>query len=70
MDKNLLVYCIKRSGKTREDIAKALGISLKTLTNKILGHSEFTASEIRRFAYTCNLSSSEIVSVFFADNVE
>lgn len=70
MDKELLVYYLKKAGLSIQDIAKRLGLNDKTFYNKLNGRSEFKASEIRIIADRCMLSSKEIISIFFADYVE
>lgn len=66
MDKDLLIYHMKRAGKTRPELAQALGISKKTLDNKLSGRSEFTAPEIKRTANYFELNPAEIFEIFFA----
>ena len=70
MDKDLLVYYIKKAEKTREELAKQLGIAKKTLDNKLCGQTEFTLAEIRKIVNILNLDANKIAEVFFADNVE
>lgn len=70
MDKDLLVYYMKKSGHSRETIAKELGITERTLSSKLNGHAEFTHTEIQKLATACNLAGSDILSVFFNKSVE
>ena len=65
MNKPLLKYFLTREGLTREDVSRALGISLKTVNNKILGHSEFKTSEILAIYKLCKLTPDEVVDIFF-----
>lgn len=69
MDKDLLLYYAKKAGKSREDLAKALNLSKKTIDNKLSGRTEFTATEIRSLAQVCQINGGELVQIFFADVV-
>ena len=66
MDSDLLTYHMKRNGQTRQDVSAALGISLKSLNNKMAGHTEFKASEILKINSLCKLSPDELVRIFFS----
>lgn len=70
MDKELLLYYVRKAGKSRKDLAQALGVSLKTIDNKIAGTSEFAASQIVQFARFCGIGGAEVIKIFFADIVE
>ena len=70
MDKELLVYFVKRGGKTLEDLAKGIGISMKSLYNKMSGRTDFSASQIRAIAAFLGIGAKEICDIFFTDSVE
>ena len=70
MDKELLIYYVKRGGKSLEDLAKGIGISTKSLYNKMSGRSDFSASQIRGIATFLNIGAKEICDIFFNSYVE
>ena len=70
MDKDLLLYYMKKAGKTRTDVAEAVGMSERTLQNKVLGHTEFTHREITKLADVLSLSGGDLLSIFFSNIVE
>jgi len=65
MDGNLLKYHMARSGKTQKDLGEALGISVKSVNGKILGRTEFRASEIGKISRICELTPDEVMQIFF-----
>ena len=69
MNKALLTYVIARAGKNNETVAHELGISLRSMQNKMAGRTEFTASEIGALIKACELSGAEVVDIFFSDKV-
>lgn len=70
MDKELLLYYLKKTGGSRKDLAAAIGISPRTLDNKLTGRTEFVGSEIKAIADFCRLTPAELFSVFFGSVVE
>ena len=70
MDKELLIYYVRRGGKTLEDLAKGIGISTKSLYNKMSGRSDFSASQIRGIATYLSIGAKEICDIFFNSYVE
>lgn len=70
MDKDLLVYYVKRGGKTLDELAKGIGISTKSLYNKMSGRSDFSASQIRNIATFLSIGAKEICDIFFSSCVE
>lgn len=63
-----LEAAIKESGKSREEIARVLGVSTTTLSYKITGQREFKGSEIFNI---CNLLEvKDKNSIFFNQNVD
>lgn len=70
MDKDLLVYYVKRGGKTLEDLAESIGISRKSLYNKMSGRTDFSATQIRNIAVFLKIGAKEICDIFFTGSVE
>ena len=57
------IYLFK-NGKTREDLADAMGMSSNTLRSKLSGKSEFKFSEVDKI---CEITGIEIASLFDAN---
>lgn len=70
MDKDLLVYYVRRGGKTLEDLAEGIGISTKSLYNKMSGRTDFSATQIRNIATFLGIGAKEICDIFFTGSVE
>ncbi len=67
---NLLERRIQESGLKKSYIAKALGITLKTLANKIMNRCEFKASEIDALCKLLGITDpAEKEAIFFAAKV-
>ena len=66
MNKELMRYYLAKAGKTEQTVAEALGISRKSVNNKINGKTEFTAREIRKIAEYLELGAKEICDIFFS----
>lgn len=66
MFNNLNAEIARYSLKTA-DLAKLLGVSLKTVTNKLDGKTEFTLSEIKKIA---SLFPNVSITYLFAENGE
>lgn len=64
-----LVEAIKRSGLKREYIAKELGISPASLTNKTHGYRPFKLSEVQALKRILSLDDSEAIAIFFDNDV-
>lgn len=60
----LLNKKIKESGLKKNAIAGKLKLTCAGLNKKLVGNSEFKASEIQSIAKTLNLSTDEIFSIF------
>lgn len=56
---------LKDKGDTQNDVARLLGISVQSLSNKATGRTDFKQSEIRKFAEHYGMSASEIMELFF-----
>lgn len=51
-------------GMTIKDLAECIDMSISTLSNKINGKSEFTASEIAQIKVALNIPDEEILDIF------
>ena len=67
MNKELLLYEIRKHGLTAEKVSQAIGISKSAFSKKINGKSEFTLSEIQAIVKILGLDSP--MDVFFAPQV-
>ena len=65
-----LDYAIKKAGLNRPKIAKALGISMMSMFNKIHNRTEFKASEIAALKQVLHLSNEQRDKIFFAHDVD
>ena len=65
MDKNLLVYEMKKQGVSPAQLCAKLDISRSTFYRKCNGESEFTLSEIKQIVSVLNIASP--MAIFFAD---
>lgn len=65
MDHAELRGLIRAQFKTQEAFAKAIGISACSLSKKLNGASEWTASEIRLACKTLAISPEKIPQYFF-----
>ena len=65
MDHAELRGLIRAQFKTQEAFAKAIGISACSLSKKLNGASEWTASEIRLACNTLGISPEKIPHYFF-----
>lgn len=61
----LLAKRIYDSGLRKEYIASKIGITRQSLSKKINGDSDFTASEISKLKLILNLSAEDLQSLFF-----
>lgn len=62
-----LEYAIKKSGMSKKQFAKKLGISLQTFYNKLYNRVEFKASEILKACELLKLNGKEKDKIFFAN---
>lgn len=65
-DKNKFKYFVNLNGHTLKDLANKIGINQSTLNRKMNGDSDFTRAEIQTITYWLNLSTEEVMQVFFA----
>ena len=61
---------VLRSKKPRGVIAKAIGLSKTSMSYKANNVRDWTAGEILRFKNFLGLADSDIITIFFADEVE
>ena len=69
MDKLLLEYYIKKSGRNIESYCKDIGISRSAYFRKTHGESEFTQSEIQRSIDCGYVPRDSIMKIFFTAKV-
>lgn len=67
MNKQLLIYEIRKRGLTAEKVSQQIGISKSAFSKKINGKSEFTLSEIQAIVRILGLASP--MEIFFAAEV-
>lgn len=65
MDRMELRAAIARTGKGRRELAEAMGITTRTLLNKLSGVTEFKAREIQTLARELGLDLSQVERIFF-----
>ena len=54
-------------GMTIKDLAERIGMSISTLSNKINGRNEFTASEIAQIQAVLNIPDEEVLDIFIKE---
>ena len=64
-DTNALRQKIEQSGLKLQHIAKEMGITRFSLSNKLKSETEFKASEIRMMCQILGISQSEMNDIFF-----
>lgn len=69
-NRNELKAAIIRKGMNMGDLAKEIGITSGSLSNKANGRNEFRASEIERIADILGLNYEDIGNIFFAKRVD
>lgn len=66
--KNITLYLRHKrldKGITIEDMAKALGTTAGTYSNKERGITQFNVDELQKVCFTLDIDKSEIVDKFF-----
>ena len=63
----MLNWKIKDSGLKRGYIADALGITYKTLSNKLCGRSKLTLNDITALTKILRFDMADLQDIFFAD---
>jgi len=66
----LLNLEIRKSGLSRVEVAKKLGLSLVSLGKKINNKVEFKASEIYKLIFLLDIGDEQTFNIFFADAVD
>lgn len=67
VDVDLLKRSIAASGKTKETVAKEIGIDYSTFTRKMNSDAlTFSVSQMHRMADALDLSAEQVKSIFFA----
>ena len=70
IDLEKLAEKIEKSGMKRKAIAERMHLTAAGLANKLNGKRDFSASEINSIADALNLTSDDILSIFFVDFVD
>lgn len=65
MKRNLLKAKMVEKGKTQSEIAQEIGMSTNSLSRKVNGKREFTASEIRKLIKCLSLDPATYHEIFF-----
>lgn len=65
MDKDLLLYEIKKNKMTVSSLCKEVGISKSAFYRKCSGKTQFTLPEVKKIVSILNLESP--ATIFFAD---
>lgn len=65
MDGTALKRMIDRRGASRKSLAAALGVTPRTLQNKLGGRSQFKEGEIRALAQALGLTMRQVNRIFF-----
>lgn len=66
-DKMKLRGKLAELGISQEALAKAIGISYVSMSNKINGNKEFTLKEVYAIAKTLKLTDEEIIRIFIGE---
>ena len=61
---------VLRSRKPRSVIARAIGLSKTSMSYKANNIREWTAGEILRFKNYLGLTDADVITIFFANNVD
>lgn len=61
---------IIEKGMLQEQVAMQLGMTSATFNYKVNNKTEFKASEIKKLFKILQLTTDEIIAIFFADEVE
>ena len=69
-NKRALKAALAMEGMNQTGLAKAVGMSPATLSNRIVGRTEFSASEIQQIRETLHLSDGQMIAIFFAGDVD
>jgi len=66
MNTNELKAVMKLNDDTQEELAKALGLQVSSVSERVNGKIEFRRSEINAIRERYNLSPEETIRIFFA----
>ena len=66
MNTNELKAVMKRNDDTQEELAKALGLQVSGVSERVNGKIEFRRSEINTIRERYNLYPEETIKIFFA----
>lgn len=66
MDKHLLNLTLKRKGVTQEELAKKIGVSRMSLSNRLNGKVQWNLDEVKIVENYLRLTNEEMLAIFFA----
>jgi transcriptional regulator with XRE-family HTH domain len=66
MNTNELKAVMKLNDDTQEELAKALGLQVSSVSERVNGKIEFRRSEINAIRERYNLSPEDTIRIFFA----
>lgn len=69
MDVKELRYQIARSGLTREELGKLLGVTKTTIHRRLTGKTEWTLTELQKLKEVLELSDETLRQIFFSEKV-
>ena len=69
-DTKKLEIILLEKGKSKKDLAELLGVSLQTIYNKVNNLVDFKTQEVKAITEFLGLNQEQMVSIFFAENVE
>ena len=55
---------LAEAGMSQEDLAKAIGISCVSMSNKMNGNVDFTLKEVTAIAKALRLTDADIIAIF------
>lgn len=64
---NKLKSYLALKGMVIKDLAETIGMPISTLSNKINGKSEFTASEIAQIQTALDIPDGEVLEIFIKE---
>lgn len=67
MNKALFKMAVERAGYTQSKLAKELGISKNTLSNKVNGHTNVNVTEVSKICDILNIHNDEEKARIFLD---
>lgn len=66
MDRALLEFHMRKHGDNQGTLARALGLSQSSISERFNGRTEFRKDEIGAISKRYNLNADDIMAIFFA----